>query len=76
MSFRKNRLKYVNTRIWETGKDNGEITPNLANDFYEYLANKIVYGQVILIENTEVPKNIVDRIKYKRHTKNKGFIPT
>ncbi|RLD65999.1 MAG: hypothetical protein DRI84_05705 [Bacteroidetes bacterium] len=59
----------------DEAKDNGVIAQNLANDFYEYLANKIVHGQVILIENTEVPKKIINKINYIQYTKSKGFIP-
>lgn len=57
----------------DEAKDNGVIAQNLANDFYEYLANKIIHGQVILIENTEVPKKIINRINYVHYTKSKGF---
>lgn len=59
----------------DEAKDNGVIAQNLANDFYEYLANKIIHGQVILIENTEVPKKIINKINYVQYTKSKGFIP-
>lgn len=78
------RIKIMSADEWETlinpyepdeAKDNGVIAQNLANDFYEYLANKITHEQVILIENTEVPKYIIDKRNYVQYTKNKGFIP-
>lgn len=55
--------------------DNGSVSKNLANNFYAYLVKNVVDEQVILIENTEVPENLINKINYIVYTKKHGFIP-
>ncbi len=55
--------------------DNGKVSINLAEEFYRYLADNIIEEQVILIENTQVPDNIKDKVNYKKFTKENGFLP-
>jgi len=54
--------------------DGGIIKENLANNFYRYLADNIKDEQVILIENTDIPNDIIDIIKYHKFSKDNGFL--
>ncbi len=57
-------------------KDKSEKVPiNLAEEFYRYLADNIIEEQVILIENTQIPDDIKDKVNYKEFTKENGFLP-
>jgi len=53
----------------------GEITTDLGKNFYKYLSSNIINEQVILIENTEVPKEIIKNINYIKYTKENAFLP-
>ncbi|MEN4046255.1 AAA family ATPase [Sulfurimonas sp. NWX367] len=55
--------------------DNGQVSINLAEEFYRYLADNIIEEQVILIENTQIPNDIRDKVNYKIFTKENGFLP-
>jgi hypothetical protein len=55
---------------------NGEIPNDLAINFYQYLYDYIKEEQVIIIENTDVPENIKEKINYIQYSRNSGFIPT
>lgn len=54
--------------------DDGVISKNLANNFYSYLVENVINEQVILIENTDVPENLIPKINYIVYTKKHGFI--
>jgi hypothetical protein len=54
--------------------DGGVVGENLANNFYRYLAENIKDEQVILIENTDIPNDIVDKVKYHKFSKGNGFL--
>jgi hypothetical protein len=56
-------------------RDDGTIPENLANNFYKYLAKTVISNQVILIENTPVPVELIKTINTVQYTKNHGFIP-
>ena len=56
-------------------KSYNEMEKNLADNFYNYLYDNIKYEQVILIENTPVPENIIEKINYKNFTRDNGFLP-
>jgi len=83
-------LKYLKTKPYQIGfaiidtplnpykpddeDDGGMVNNNLANNFYRYLADNIKDEQVILIENTDIPDDIVDRVNYKKFSKGNGFL--
>lgn len=54
----------------------GEIPKDLAINFYQYLYDNIKDEQVIIIENTDVPDDIKEKINYVKYSKNAGFIAT
>lgn len=56
-------------------KDKLELPNNLANQFYKYLYNNIKEEQVILIENTQVPDELIDDINHITFDKSNGFLP-
>jgi hypothetical protein len=61
---------------YKPGEDkNDKVASNLAKGFYKYLADNITNEQVILIENTEIPDDIKDKINYIKFTKENGFLP-
>jgi len=83
-------LEYLRTKPYQIGftmidsplnpykkgdKDDGDkLTDNLASNFYRYLAKNIKDEQVILIENTEIPDDILDEVNYREFRKGKGFL--
>lgn len=83
-------LKYLKTKPYQIGfvmidtplnpyklndkDDGGKLSENLAENFYRYLSQKIKNEQVILIENTPIPNDIVDEVNYIKFTKGKGFL--
>jgi len=83
-------LKYLKTKPYQIGfaiidtplnpyksddeDDGGIVGENLANNFYKYLANNIKDEQVILIENTDIPNDLINQIKYSKFTKGNGFL--
>ncbi len=58
----------------EDEDDGGIVGENLANNFYRYLAENIKDEQVILIENTDIPDDIIDKVKYHKFSKGNGFL--
>ena len=56
-------------------KDDGVVPNNLGEQFYRYLYKNIINEQVILIENTAVPKDLKEKINYKEFTRENGFLP-
>jgi len=83
-------LKYLKTKPYQIGfaiidtplnpykpddKDDGWVVgENLANNFYRYLAENIKDEQVILIENTDIPDDIINKVKYHKFSKRNGFL--
>ena len=83
-------LKYLKTKPYQIGfaiidtplnpykpddKDDGRrVSENLANNFYRYLAENIKDEQVILIENTDIPDDIINKVKYHKFSKGNGFL--
>jgi len=53
----------------------GQISKNLADNCYTYLYNNTKEQQVIIIENTDVPKGIKNDINLIKFSKENGFIP-
>ncbi|MCH9739477.1 MAG: hypothetical protein K0U38_01360 [Epsilonproteobacteria bacterium] len=83
-------LEYLRTKPYQIGftmidsplnpykrdeEDDGDkLSDNLANNFYRYLAKNIKDEQVILIENTPIPDDIVDEVNYRKFIKGNGFL--
>lgn len=83
-------LKYLKTKKYQIGfaiidtplnpykpddkDDGGVVGKNLANNFYRYLAENIKDEQVILIENTDIPNDIINKVKYHKFSKDNGFL--